>query len=234
MGVGLDAHHEARLAERHAQPLALTNRELLKPSVLAQHLAGSIDEFPSCVLFATIASDESRVVIVGDEADFLGVGLVGGLDARLPGHLSNRSLGISPHRKDHVFQDFAFNPEQDVRLVLIQIEAPKQARLILTDILRLGIVAAGYCVGSDRLGELPQLPKLQPDIAHHTRIRCPASQILVGEIVLDLAKRILKVQRVKRDIEGIGHPSGIGGVPGTAAPLMVRLERDNRQLTHFT
>ena len=84
-------------------------------------------------------------------------------------------------------------------------------------------------LGADLLREVPQLAELQPVVAHHARIRRAAGEVFVGEVVLDPAERVLKVQSVKWNVESIGDSSRIRSVGRAAASLLVRLCIDNGQ-----
>ncbi len=67
----------------------------------------------------------------------------------------------------------------------------------------------------------PQLPELQPTVAHHAGVRRSSRKVLVGEIIDDPIELALEVQSVKGDIEAIGNPAGIPGVDGAATALLV-------------
>ena len=86
----------------------------------------------------------------------------------------------------------------------------------------LGVVAGGDEVGLELLAVGPQLAELQPVVADDARVRRPAREVLVGEVVDDAAEVALEVEGVERDVEPVGHAAGIAGIEGAAAALLVR------------
>ncbi len=137
---------------------------------------------------------------------------------------SSRIAGFSkpPTGKMIAIEQVPGDPEQHVRLVLGDVvPADEGGPVFAGDGSQLGIVTRGDGVGIDLLGEFPQLAELEPVVAHHAGIGRAAGQVFVGEVVLDPAKRVLKVEGVKRNIEQVGHAAGVGRVGRAAAALLV-------------
>ena len=84
-----------------------------------------------------------------------------------------------------------------------------------------GVVAGGDEVGVELLGELPELAELQPGVADDARVRRPAAEVFVGEVVDDPVELCLEVEGVERDVELVGDAASVAGIDGRAAALLV-------------
>src|ERR1700722_9251985 len=87
----LDGHDKSRRTEGDSQTPPLTDEEVMTAVVPAEHGAGRGDEFArQVVVESTILADKARVIVVGNEADFLAIGFVGDAQAGLAGQLADR------------------------------------------------------------------------------------------------------------------------------------------------
>ncbi len=71
-------------------------------------------------------------------------------------------------------------------------------------------------IGSDLFAIRPQLAELEPDVAHHTRVRCAAGEVFLSEIILDSLEISLEIKSVKWDIQAIRDVLSIDGIRGAA------------------
>ena len=70
-------------------------------------------------------------------------------------------------------------------------------------------MAGGDELGADAVGIVEQLAELEPVVAHHAGIGRARGRVLGDEIIDDPAELVLKIQRVERNVEPIGHAAGI-------------------------
>src|SRR5208282_381001 len=94
----LDLNHIERRARGYTESLALADREVVNPGVLADHLAVGRDHLAANVgryiaLLCKIGLEKALVVTAGDEADFLRVGLFGDYEMVLAGEFAHLGLG---------------------------------------------------------------------------------------------------------------------------------------------
>ena len=82
--------------------------------MLPDDVAGRVDQFARGVGLSSIAADETGIVVIGDKADFLAVGLVGDSQSRPAGDVANLVLVVTAHRKQHVFEQIAIEAKQHV------------------------------------------------------------------------------------------------------------------------
>ena len=82
-------------------------------------------------------------------------------------------------------------------------------------------MAGGDEVGLQLLAVGPELAELQPAVADDARIRRPAGEIFVGEVVDDAVELALEIEGVKRNVELVGDAPGIAGIDGAAAAFLV-------------
>ncbi len=101
MRVALQPHHEPRLAQGDAQPLALADGETLQPVVLAHHATVGRHDLAGRFRRTLAAADERRVIAVGNEADLLAVFLVGHAQADLARHGPDLVLAILADGQQH-------------------------------------------------------------------------------------------------------------------------------------
>ena len=97
----------------------------------------------------------------------------------------------------------------------------RAGRSSFVDRSQLRIVAGGDGVGIDLPGEFPQLAELQPVVAHHARVGRAAGQVLVGKVILDPPESVLEIERIKRDVEQVGHAARVGGVGRATTALLM-------------
>ena len=98
--------------------------------------------------------------------------------------------------------------------LLVGIETADQGRGAVTITANAGVMAGGNKLGADLACKVPQLAELEPVVAHHAGVRRASREVLLREVILDPAERVLKVERVKRNVEHVRHPARIGASPG--------------------
>ena len=146
--------------EPSARPLSSTNRA-----------AASVGRPPR---------DERRVVAVGHEADLLAVGLVGDQQsepARLGAHVRLRQRA---HRKHRAGQLLLRQREQEVRLVLVAIDAALEQPSSGRRSLDARVVAGRHLVGAESPRAIEQRRELEVAVAVRARQRRPARGVLAG------------------------------------------------------
>src|SRR5262245_2152044 len=78
-----------------------------------------------------------------------------------------------------------------------------------------------YELGPHAIGVVKQLAELEPVVALHARIWRPAARVFIDEVIDDLLELGLQIQGVKWNVEAIGHATGVLGIAGRAAALLV-------------
>src|SRR4029078_863654 len=98
---------------------------------------------------------------------------------------ANLGLRERADREENLVEDVSIDAGENGRLIFLPLVAAGGGGSVFADVFERGVMSGGDAVGSDRLGERPELAELQPVVAHHARIRRAAGEILLGEVILD-------------------------------------------------
>ncbi len=123
VGVGIDAGDVDGVAEGDADAFALSDGEALVAFVGADGFAGGVDDVAVFEGVGGFFLDEFGVVVVGDEADFLGVGLVEDGKLEFLGDAADFGFFKVADREEHACQLVARDAEEDVGLIFLVIES---------------------------------------------------------------------------------------------------------------
>ena len=186
--VGVEFDDVGRLADGHAEPLPLTDRELADAGVVADDLA--FDRFNDADRFRTgpTTLDETMVIAVGDETDFLAVGLLRNAESVLfrdradsPASAFRRwERSLASESRSRARTESSSDPSSDPANAATASRRPPLPSA--------GVMAGGDGVGADRLRVIPQLAELQPGVADDARVRRAGLQVFVDEVILNPAR----------------------------------------------
>ena len=191
--------------------------------VCAEHVSGGVNHLPLARQADVAALEQPCVVVVGNEADFLRIGLVKDGEVQLAGNLAHCGLLHLADGKERSRELIARDAEEDVRLVLGAVDAAGQARAIITrDDPR--VVAGGHEVAAELGRVVVELAELEPVVAANARIGRAAACVLILEVADDATKVLLEVDDVEGNVEPCGDEACIAGVVDRAASLMPDLE----------
>src|SRR5258708_27295957 len=129
------------------------------------------------------ALDKTGVVAVGNKADLLALGLVGGRESQRSRAGANFGLGHLTERKNSSRQLVLSEGEEKIRLILGIVDGAQQVILGVGALLYSGVVPGSHVAGIQRAGTAPQAIELDLAIAHHARIRRATAEIFGNEAV---------------------------------------------------
>lgn len=165
--------------------------------------------------------DEFGVVVVGDEADFLGVGFIEDGEVEFFGELADACFFEVADGEDHSGEFFAGDAEEDVGLVFFVVESAEEVGLAVGCFCDAGVVAGGDVIGADGFGVAGEFSEFEVLVAADAGVGGSAAVIFADEVVDDSAEVVLEVEGVEGDVEESGDVAGVGGVGGGAAALFV-------------
>ena len=170
-------------------------------------------------LLPEIGVDEGGVVAVGDEADFLAVGLAGDGDAEAFGEIAHFGLRHRAEREEGAGELVLREAEEEIGLVLAVIDAtahlPAAAGGVEGDA---GVVAGGDALGADAVGHVEKLVELDEVVAEGAGDGRAAGEVLVDEGLDDLAlEALFEVDDVVGNAELLGDAAGVVDVVERAA-----------------
>ena len=120
---------------------------------------------------AAARGDEPDVIAVGDEADLLGVGLVGVGQPGPPRQRAHLVLAHVAERKPDARQQLGADAEEEVRLVLAAVAGPAEHDAAVVGGRQPGVVPGRERRRADGVGERQQRPELELLVAAHARVR---------------------------------------------------------------
>ena len=223
----MDLQDIERVRRADAEALALAYREAVDAGVLAYDFAGCGDEFAGGVgegfaLLGEVGGEEALVAAAGDEADLLGVGLLGEVEAVVGGHGADGGLLHLAEGEEGAGELILGEAEEEVGLVLGLVggagEDPAAAGFVVV-IAR--VVAGGDALGADLAGGEEKLIELEVVVAEGAGDGGAAGEILGDEGADDLGfEAVLRVDEVVGDAEVLGYVAGVVDVvDGAAAAL---------------
>ena len=122
----------------------LPDRELLHALVPSHHPAIRGDNRAGSILRRTILANEASMVLVGNEANLLAIGLFGHVvQAEAVGNPANFLLLVIAHREIAAGREPQADSPQHIRLVLARIEAPAQGEAAVGRLHQPGVVPRG-------------------------------------------------------------------------------------------
>jgi hypothetical protein len=221
---GVDGGNVGGLAQGEAGAFALADSEVLVAGMLAQDAAFGVDEVAGAEGVGGAGLEESGVVVVGDEADFLGVGLVVDGEAELMGELADVGFFEVTQGEEHAGEFVAGDAEEDVGLVFFEVAGAEEVRLAGLGVVGdAGVVAGGDEVRADGTGVAGEFAELEVFVAADAGVGGSAGIVLGDEVVDDLVEIGLEIEGVEGDVEEAGDEAGVGGVGGgAAADVLVR------------
>ncbi len=165
------------------------------------------------------AVDEPDVIAVGDEADLLGVGLVGVGQPGPPRQRPHVVLAHVAQRKPDARQKLGSDAEEKVRLVLAAVAGAAEHDAAVVGGREPGVVSGRERRRADGVGERQQRPELQLLVAAHARVR-RLTRAVAGDEVVDhrgLKRRAL-VDHVMSDSKMSGRRARVLDVARPTAP----------------
>lgn len=225
--VRMDVEDVERIGAGEAEALALADGEGLDSGVVADDFAGGVDEVAGGVgerLFdvVEVGLEEGVVVAVGDEADLLGVGLGGDVEAGVGGHDAYGGLLHFAEGKEGAGELVLREAEEEVGLVLGGVggarEDPALAGLVVVVAC---VVAGGDAVGADLAGGEEEGVELEVVVAEGAGDGGAAGEVLCYEGPDDLGLEAgFLVDEVVGDVEMLGDAACVVDVvDGAAAAL---------------
>ncbi len=219
--VGVDLHHEQRIAHRHVQPPTLSDGIAGDPFVAAQHPAVQMDDVPRLGALRAQAIDHGGVSPLGDEADVLAVGLLGDGQTQFGRRAADLALGQVTEREAQIVQLLGRGGEQEIALVARRIGGAAQLRPGRAH-LAADIVAGGHRLRAQVAGDIQQVAELHGLIAADAGDRRLAAQIGVGELLDHLfLEAAFIVEDVVRDADGVSRGAGVVDILARAAGALL-------------
>ena len=224
--VRLHADHVQRLRRGDAQAAPLTHGVKRQTLMLAEHLAGGIDDWPRSKGFRLQPRPQKRPVIAaGNETDLLALRLRCHLEAELRGHVPHLLLAEVAERKQGVTELLLGQIEEEIRLVLAGIPAAADVVPAVVSSHHAGVMAGGHAAGAKLLRPLLQGGEFQVAVALRAGVGGVAALVGGNEVVDDVpGERLLEVGHVKGDAQLTGDPPRIGNVVQRAAGLVMPLD----------
>ena len=225
-GVGVDLEDVEGIGSEDAEALALADGEVVDALVMAEGCAGGGDQLAGGVwdglaLLLEVVGDELLVVSAGDEADFLGVWLVGEGEMAFAGDLADFRLGEVAEGEEGVCELVLGESEEEPGLVLGEVGGALEDPTVADGVeVVAGVVAGGDLCRPDLAGGEEKLVELEVVVAERAGDGRSASEVIVYEGPDDVAlETLLLVDDVVGDVERLGDAAGVVDiVEGAAAP----------------
>ncbi len=164
---------------------------------------------------------EPRVVVVRDEADLVGVRLVGYVvEAELRRHLADLRLLVRAKGEDRAGEVLLRQAPERVALVLVAVEPTAQEVavpfVVVTDV---GVVARGDVLAVQIVGPLQQGVPLDVGVTEHTGVGRAAREVLVGETLDHPVPKLLPQvhDEVRKAVLSRHHTGVVHRLDGAAA-----------------
>ena len=153
-----------------------------------------------------VALEHADVVVVGDEADFYRLGLVGRDEPEPAGHDARLPLGELSHGRAQPRHDGTVDPPQKVRLVLLRVAAAVQ-RSVAGD----HVMPGRHGSAVQRIGMVQEIAELGEGVAAHARNRGPPARVLRHEVADHVAAEpLLEIHYVVRNAERVSDELRVG------------------------
>ena len=200
------------------EPLALADRERLRPVMASDDVAGSIADH--ALLGPDLVGEPAAGVAVGDEADVMGVGLVRDAEAARRGLRAHLGLARGRAEREEAVRELLRREHAEhVGLVLGPVGRPVQLAVAEGIRLDIGVVPGDDGVEAEVERLLEEGGELDPLIAAHARVGGAASGVLGDEVVDDVELEAFgEVPHVVRDADDVRGALRIHRVLDRAAP----------------
>src|ERR1022692_4488942 len=136
-----------RLGRGDAQTFALADGVKLDAVVMAKHLVVEIHNLAAMLLHQVRLLKKAAVVVVGHEADFHALFLVGGLEIAVPRHFARVAFGLFAKWKYRARKLILSQGKQEVTLVFTQIAAPLEEMAARSAEHRVGLLLRAFGTG---------------------------------------------------------------------------------------
>src|ERR1035437_11185952 len=199
------------LPARDTEAAALPYRESKHARVSGEPSSVAVDNRSGAELRGRASPlDKARVVVVGNEADFLALGLVRGRKAQGARAGPNFGFGHGAKRENSSREFVLPEREKKIRLILGVVGRAQQMKSAVCPLLYSGVMSGRDVVGRKRAGAAPQAIEFDLAIAHHARIRRAPIEIF-GDEVIDHARGEIgaQIDHIERKIHPLGHPARI-------------------------
>jgi hypothetical protein len=164
------------------------------------------------------AGDKRRIVVVWHEANFLAIGLIRDGQSKTMRLSADGGLGQRAHREDRAGQLLLCQREQEVRLVLVAIDAAPEPPSPLRRPLDARVVSGGDRLRAESACPLEQRGEFQIAVAMCAGQRRTARGVLVDEVRDDgLLKPLLEIEDVMRKAKRRGDAASIVQIVERAA-----------------
>ena len=212
-GLGLYPDHIGRHAERHADAAALPYGVAVVAVVLTEHVALGVYDVAGSVDVGAVLLHEAGVVVVGDEAHILALGLLGGQQAEAAGMVSHLVLRHVAEGEEGARQGVGCDGKEEVGLVLRGVDGGEELRSAVFGGADACVVTRGKVGRTQRHGTGEQHLELEHAVALDARIWSRAGQVGIGEVVhYGFLEGLAQVHDIEGNAEVVGHSSCIYGI----------------------
>ncbi len=228
----IQMRHEERSLAGDAQPFPLADGEGRDAAMSAQGLAAGINNGTWPQSLGATSAQIGHIVVVGNEADLLAVGL--GVHRQAHGTCLRTHIFLAGHvaqGKQYAPQELACNSEQHVGLVLVP-RRLAQDRWTTANRQNARIVAGGHPRNPQGVRMTNEPAELDLGVAWNTGIGRAAAPVFVDEILDDRLECVREVQHVELDAQLVRHRARVRRVLRRAASARVAVRIAGRTQTH--
>ncbi len=200
VGSGVDVGDVDGVSEGNADAFALADGEILIASVAADDRSVGGDEIALTEGLRRAALEQRGVILVGDKADLLGIGLV--VDGEIEFLRDGADLVFFEiaDGQERVIEGLAGHAEENVALVLAVIEATGEGFFaggrVGGDA---GVMAGCDEISADGLGVTVEAAELEPIVAADAGVGGAAAVVFIDEVIDDAGEFVLEIEDVKGD-----------------------------------
>ena len=218
-------HDIPRFAHRDAESSPLADREVLMSIVLGQFVALAINDATLGKPGWISSLKKTCVVIIGNETDFLRIGLGMDPEAEAGRLLSHRFLRQLADWQHHLVElpwantRDAASAEEHIGLVFVLIDRALESG-VSRGCVDSGVVAARDPRGIYSCRIVVKPAEFEPVIAPYAWIGSSSGVILAFEVLDDPLKVVSEIEWIERDIECCSYAAGIVGVGNRAAAFV--------------
>src|SRR3989442_10768204 len=216
---GVERRDVDRAAQSQAEPTTLADRVVREALVLAHDPTGPVHDGAATEGAGNARAQEAAIVVVGDEADLLALGLLGRDEPEGPGLVPHLGLGQCADGKAGRAELRRAERPQEIGLILAGVCAPPEEKAPGTRVARdARVVARGHRGRVPRARPTQERAELDLAIADCARHRRAPGLVLAGEVFDDRALELFRaVEEVVGDTEPPRDLTGIVDRGGRAA-----------------